>query len=1175
MPSSVAPSKKLKGKTAPSTKDAKPPSRKESSRPAAASSHTGSGQASSSRCHDTLMHCAACRANSKDASFALKMELDSAEAMMCEMCYWVWYPIRHLYTWAEYCKMLVEDSKFKERAMAARSKQFRPDSSNMAKATHPESLVSSGEFAVKLSKSGRFLRRSDFKQLVGKKATPKQCRLKEPLELTMTHKGEKVSGYLLSDASSSIGWHCEIFTIAKVQVSKAFLPLGQSMIEGIGKQAMQTVIDSTDDGLQNKQLKEFFMGKSTSLQEVRDRAERHASSKDKSTAGKHAPASKRRKKGGDSSSSDGDGSQDLGEQDESEDEREEDIENSDAEEDDGFAQHSKDGAEEKEAEQSMQLTTPKAKQPRSSPKPKGSPSVLIEKLVEFKGPGDMVMRMMTPKAKESHLQEAAMSDDGKSMAGATSVGGGGERAVGKNKTPGYWIAKMPATVAMLQLIDNRNVIQANKCVDRESKAGHDNAEAKRLKKHLSLLAFCQSLLPDRINLLSNDELETALAKVSDAGLAVPPDTCWAILGRSMKKEVDSLMSGFSLAAATELLERLRPFARNAGEIFHYNRPVVAALLNHIPLDDIIKKWSQWMYHDTLIPLIEAVESEQHIQRCKIFCEQALQMLELPEDADPHEDIVELVAESLSTLQAVLMILEPRITMSTTLAVIDDIKAVSDAAEDTKSQHFMGAVGNAIKAKMQLAKNLADIMKWQSEWKAHGAAIQGHMYDMAEAIKPNDLVTKIAEAIETYEKYSVNLPAAASLELQKHISEKAKKCGTMAMETQTAEFNLLKEVSAMLVGATRVAPMDAELVQMQYSIADMLRKYSDQSKFEGLTEKAKAAVTKDFGDNSALVALDAFKAARDVKTEIAGDDDKHAFGEMVQKGIEKAALMVHSSFEAPDGLCEECNLIMELCSEGAKYCDANIAASVDSRMKLLVAYCQVSSNYRDVKKKYGEMEKAGRIELRLMEPAMRSLARVVSKAKTMAQAHSASAPDEMCAMPNFGICEEYFNDMSKRLIVNLKLSGKAPMEAARAEITRMTKPSDGVNWKEDSHKCKTFKEVVAIAEVTILTGDIEGFQLQMVDLVSLMERFSSLQSGLQMSGEAWDELKQLVWEMRVLVAECVLVKNLSDKRMTRGSLRGIAKSVQDDLVAHGIDATAFAPALMRATKAAGKMWALPP
>lgn len=93
-----------------------------------------------------------------------------------------------------------------------------------------------------------------------------------------------------------------------------------------------------------------------------------------------------------------------------------------------------------------------------------------------------------------------------------------------------------------------------------------------MKKHLSLLAFCQSLLPDRINLLSNDELETALAKVSDAGLAVPPDTCWAILGRSIKKEVDSLMGGFSLAAATELLERLRPFARNAGEIFHYNRP---------------------------------------------------------------------------------------------------------------------------------------------------------------------------------------------------------------------------------------------------------------------------------------------------------------------------------------------------------------------------------------------------------------------------------------------------------------------------------------------------------------------------------------------------------------------------------------------------------------------------
>lgn len=60
------------------------------------------------------MHCTICKANSKDNAFSIHSGLESAASNQCEACYWVWWPLRDIYDWKEYCEKVSSDAKFKE-----------------------------------------------------------------------------------------------------------------------------------------------------------------------------------------------------------------------------------------------------------------------------------------------------------------------------------------------------------------------------------------------------------------------------------------------------------------------------------------------------------------------------------------------------------------------------------------------------------------------------------------------------------------------------------------------------------------------------------------------------------------------------------------------------------------------------------------------------------------------------------------------------------------------------------------------------------------------------------------------------------------------------------------------------------------------------------------------------
>lgn len=610
-----------------------------------------------------------CSANSKDTQFASANNLQDSQRMMCAHCYWVWWPARAPFSWPDFVDKVKGDADLRSKVMAAKEKGIMPESESRAQCVMPESACATGQFAVKLSRSGRFLRKSDFKQLVDKKATPKQCRLRDPVGLNLMQGGNKVSGYLLSDTAQPLGFHCEVYTILSVECAEMALPLGQAHIEAIAEMALRSMMDKADNGLEHKQLRDFFMGKATSMQEVRERADRQAGAKKPSKC--VGPADKKkRSKGeddGDSSSDSeregdddehGSGSQRLSDLDE------EEVE---GEELPGAAQSEqtpmKDPLRRKTAGVGLRNgpdASPGAHiaaSPTATAKSPNSAGVAQE--LRWYGPNQVQYRMMSPAAKKAlKSQDAAFSDDGRSMAGASTVAGG-KRC--KNKTPAQWVNKLPAELAMAENIDNRNILQAQKCIDRESKLGQDQAGAKRLRAHLALIAHCQNLLPAAVGPLSSEEPDIALSKVFDDGLPVPAETCFAILERHIATRSALLATTFTKDAASKFFQCLKLFFGPGDErTFKYSAPTLTPLMVVLALRMILKKWAQWIFTGLLVPMVEELEADSHLARLSDLAHEGLRSLDLPEDADPDEETLEAIVDAQSVFRAICLILNPKI-----------------------------------------------------------------------------------------------------------------------------------------------------------------------------------------------------------------------------------------------------------------------------------------------------------------------------------------------------------------------------------------------------------------------------------------------------------------------------------------------------------------------------------
>lgn len=231
------------------------------------------------------------------------------------------------------------------------------------------------------------------------------------------------------------------------------------------------------------------------------------------------------------------------------------------------------------------MVTPKSKVNISKV---ASPGALVEPDLYWHGPGGKQFKIMSPGAKISMINECVASDDGKSVAVTSVASGASDRPGGKNNTPTYWIQKMPAQMSLLTAIDKHNIVQANKCIDREMKPGKDQASAKQLKQHTGLLSFCQSLLPERIPDNTDDEIETALVRITEAGLAIPPNACLGILSRTISRDITLLKGAFSS------LNRLRLFHNSPDElIFDCNNPMFVSLLSVVPFSTMRARWTTW------------------------------------------------------------------------------------------------------------------------------------------------------------------------------------------------------------------------------------------------------------------------------------------------------------------------------------------------------------------------------------------------------------------------------------------------------------------------------------------------------------------------------------------------------------------------------------------------------
>lgn len=158
-----------------------------------------------------------------------------------------------------------------------------------------------------------------------------------------------------------------------------------------------------------------------------------------------------------------------------------------------------------------------------------------------------------------------------------------------------------------------------------------SGRAKQLKKHLGLLSFCQSLLPDRIGDCTDDELEAALMRITESSLSIPAETCLGILTRSVARDVGLLKGAFSSGGAAMLLNRLRLFHLNPEElVFDYSKRTVAPLMQIIPFAQLRQKWTTWVFEHLLVPMVEDMQGDSHIFKVEELLRRGVEVLGAPD-----------------------------------------------------------------------------------------------------------------------------------------------------------------------------------------------------------------------------------------------------------------------------------------------------------------------------------------------------------------------------------------------------------------------------------------------------------------------------------------------------------------------------------------------------------------
>lgn len=677
-----------------------------------------------------------------------------------------------------------------------------------------------------------------------------------------------------------------------------------------------------------------------------------------------------------------------------------------------------------------------------------------------------------------------------------------------------------------------------------------------------MLSFCQSLLPDRIGESTDDELESALMRVTESALAMPAETCLGILARSVARDIGLLKGAFSSGVAANLLNRLRLFQSIPEElVFDYAKPMLVPLMQVLPFKTLRHKWTTWVFEQVFVPLIEETHADSQTQTLKNFCTEALTTLELPSDADPGEHIVELIAESMGVFQAVLLLLTPTITNDTELTVIDDLKALSDAAEDTRGDSIASMVGMAIKGKLSLARTMSDFLKWQAEGKAHGASIQRHLKELKNDNPLPKLMSSIPEAIDTYEKYTVNLPSNATACLQEAIASATKRAATMIISDEKPEYADVQLMSNLLVSCSRVAPLDAMIKTMQCQVGEKLRQYNDDSKKTNMAEKAKLALDTGFKDEAILNAIAAIDSGRKVPPSDFGAPEISKFSSIFQAGVDNLAAFLVESF---GGASHDKHLnLLQMLEKLAKYTDNG--ANRDLIVKAHSAFMGMSAGLAAVTEKYTKGGAEGEQHQNELEMHMRSLSRALAKARSAAKMCEGSNIELPLPKENYDECEATFNKIAAELLDKLKSKGTSILEEVQKLKTSMA--VDGAhNWIAKA--AEQFGELAEMAKSTILKSKkVAELSGKLKIMCTMKENFKSSASALQQSDASWPGLDEEVKTTTLLLAEHRMMLTFMDPSSTKGSRRGVAKSSQDELVTRGFTIEALPPALRAAMRLA--------
>lgn len=559
-----------------------------------------------------------------------------------------------------------------------------------------------------------------------------------------------------------------------------------------------------------------------------------------------------------------------------------------------------------------------------------------------------------------------------------------------------------------------------------------------------------------------------------------------------------------------------------------------------------------------------MQGDSHINKLKDFCKAALVTLELPADAEPNEEVVELIAEAISVFQAIMLLLSPAITKDTELAVIDDLKALSDAAERTSDNAVATLLGIAIKGKLSLAKTLDDLLKWQAEWKAHGASIQTHLAELSDIATVSKLLAAIPMAIETFEKYAVNLPQNATAELQDAIATATKRAAKIIIDDDAPEYTDVQAMSNLLLSCSRVAPLDAMINTMHGQLGDKLRQYNDDSKKVDMKRKVAIVMEKGFAHEAVLEAITSIEACRKVPPADFDAADAGALKASFTAGVDN--LCAYSVQHFGGASKNEHHSLLQMLQAMVKYTgdEENCELIVEG----LAAFMSMSTNLAAVKENIADADGDPVMKLNKLESHMRSLSRAIVKARSTMQACENAKVGFDIPKDLYEKCETTFNTTATQMLNDLKTKGAAAIADALKLRTTMTK-KDGQDWATDAKEARKFDELAEIATSTIL-GDAKtqnDLQCQAKLMMTLKDEFKSLAASLQQSSAVWDELEQEVRATTLLLAEHRMLVCFTSATTTRGARRGVAKACQDELISRGFIVSALPAVLQTAMKAA--------